>query len=286
MSTQFGYYLECCYIYEIEVEDEDEDEDEVKPVMNSLYATYSATEFIVRDIHTITGYELPFPPKLKINKIYKGHINYYKIKEIPRDQSLIKSNRSLYSPLYSRLFMLNYRNLALYKNGYTNIVKIYRSDGILHTQFFVNNNKIEGKYIEYHRDGITKHLEVDFVDGQINGEYKIFSSDNICFSTELYKNGELYEINQYYLDGNLKFKTQYEYKEKHGLEYEYIYNNIVTIIPYNCGKIDGDKIKFWPNRKLRFKIQYKNGKRDGEHIEYDENENVKVITQYYNNKKI
>ena len=96
----------------------------------------------------------------------------------------------------------------------------------------------------------------------------------------------LYEHNLYYPDGNLKVKTQFKYNKKHGLEYEYIYNNIVTILPYNNGIIHGDKIKFWPNGKIRYLIQYKNGKRDGNHIEYDENENVKVITKYSNNKKV
>ena len=275
----YNHYNDKCYIYEIEVEVEEDN-------TQSLYACYSANSFIIRDIHTITGDKLSFPPKLKINNKYVGHINYYKIKEILRDKSLIADKRSFNSPLYSNLCQLNYRNLGLFKNGYTNIIKLYYLNGNLHTQFFLNNNRIEGKYIQYQRDGITKHLEIDFVNGKIHGEYKIYGSPNICFSIELYNNGELYENNLYYPDGNLKMKTQYKSKEKHGLEYEYVYNNIVTIIPYDNGIINGDKIKFWPNGKIRYLIQYKNGKRHGNHIEYDENENVKTLNVYENNRKI
>ena len=278
MPIEIGYCCHRCYIYEIEVEVEQDS-------TQSIYACYSTNSVIVRNIHTITDDVLPFRPTLKINKKYNGYINYYKIKEIPRDKSLIADKRSINSPLHSNLLQLNYRNLALFKNGYTNIIKLYYDNGNLHTQFFVNNNRIEGKYIQYYRDGITKYLDVDFVNGKIHGEYKIFGNDNSCLSIDLYNNGELYEQNLYYPDGNLRIKTQYnKYKEKHGLEYEYVYNNIVTILPYNNGIINGDKIKFWPNGKIRYLIQYKNGKRDGNHIEYDENEKIRYLIEYKNNK--
>ena len=290
-SLEIGYFSENGYIYEIHNLD-DTIISQVKKSENHLYKTYHTKKFIIKEIDTITGDVLPFKPKYNLNETYNVRKDFYRIKELAINNTLLTKysklslSRSFPEDIFKEILCININTFKLFRQLYSNNCKTYYYNGVLECEIYIVNNKRQGIYKSYYNNG-NKYIETYFINDKVNGNLKIYDFNGQILYLQTYIDDQLHGEEITYHNNLIIKKCTYENNIKVGLEYEYTTNyKIKSIVPYDNGKIHGEKIIYWPNEKIRYLINYKNGKREGEHIEYDENENVKVITKYSNNKKV
>lgn len=184
---------------------------------------------------------------------------------------------------------------------------------------FVNGKK-QGVWTEYWSDGTVKQ-KVNYVNGNINGSYKIFYDSNWKVTNDIneftfyrnqeWKNGVMnLEIEDFYKNGALQMSGTLVSPESEKLEGEVRYYNedgglsqVKTILGgkrhgeqtfyYSSGNISS--IKFWNNGRLSWEKQFKeNGEQrdsgtfkdgNGTIIIYNKDETIKIVRHYENWKK-
>ncbi len=104
-------------------------------------------------------------------------------------------------------------------NTYTGIVRTYNGT-ILREKYFQLNNKKEGEYIEYYKNGNIYRV-CNYTDGKLNGTYKIY-----------YESGQLKAICNH-IDGKINGKyKQYQANGELFCIYEYDNHKIIKTTNY------------------------------------------------------
>jgi antitoxin component YwqK of YwqJK toxin-antitoxin module/predicted negative regulator of RcsB-dependent stress response len=104
---------------------------------------------------------------------------------------------------------------------------------------------------------------MEFVNGEIDGEYKAYYYDGALENNTSYEKGEYNGLDiEYYNDGKLKLKENMLFGDRHGLSE-----------------------KFYPNGNSKERTNYLNNEKHGEVTYYDENGKL-TMTEYYINGNI
>lgn len=93
-----------------------------------------------------------------------------------------------------------------------------------------------GKWVYYHKDGKTVMMEENYVDGELNGEFKVFYPDGKLTKKAHYKNGKL--------DGNSK-----KYSPK---------SVLIEDLNYVNGELHGEATFYEKNGNVKQKGRYEN----------------------------
>jgi len=121
------------------------------------------------------------------------------------------------------------------------------------------NDRREGIWVKYHRDGVTRRLEGTYVNNRPSGPF-----------IKYHANGEVKEKGTW--DRNKYKDTLTRVYENGVIEYEAIYNNE--------GKEEGAVKFYYPNGQIEFEYTSLNGIATGEAVRYYENGDVKEIINY------
>lgn len=120
--------------------------------------------------------------------------------------------------------------------------------------------------------------------------WKETSKENASFYRTLKSDQELFEINDYYINGNIQFKgfasNNVEPFIYNGLlTWYYINGEIESKVNFKDGIQNGLYEKFYTNGKLDNTVMYLNGKRDGSYREYYDSGELQGKMTYVNGKK-
>lgn len=244
-SLQIGYFSENGYIYEIHNLD-DTIISQVKNSENHLYKTYHTKKFIIKEIDTISGDILPFKPKYNLNETYNIKKEFYRIKEIAKNKTLLMkytgnslSLKCISYPedILKEILIVNKKTLKLCKQPYSDNCKTYFDDGVLSCEIYISNNMRTGKYTSYYGNG-NKYIETYFINDKVNGNLKLYDRNGKIIYSQTYKDNKLNGEEILYHNNSILKKSQYENNIKVDLEYEYSNNaTIKCIIKYDNGKI-------------------------------------------------
>lgn len=118
---------------------------------------------------------------------------------------------------------------------------------------------------------------MNFRNGKLDGETKVYDNDEHLISILNYKEGYLDGECLFFSDTIITIKSEYERNMQHGKTFVYDQNGSVSaIIEYQYGKKNG-KTSLYQNNKL-FKIEnYKNNKLHGESIFFSNEDSSKVL---------
>ncbi len=116
------------------------------------------------------------------------------------------------------------------------LVSHFTLKGLLESKGEMNGKKRIGKWLYFHKDGKTVLIEENYIDGILNGDYKVFYKDGKLTEIKHYKNG--------ILDGNSK-----KYNPK-GI--------LVADVNYVNGQLNGNATFYENNGNLKQKGLYEN----------------------------
>jgi len=208
--------------HEMSYDDEFSDYD-TYPV-NYEYARYSTDDYKIINIQNEDE------KILDLRFLLEKEIVYYLSKDIVLD--IIRND----------IFIENKNKL---NKTYSGNQKLYYSTGILKSEFYHVNGKIQGEYKEYYITG-QLHKMCVYNNGNIEGEY-----------TEYNKYGTIERIINY-KDGvkNGKFTSFYNFKDKNKPQ------QISESGEYINGKIEGEYISYLTTGRIELKCIYKNNEID------------------------
>ena len=134
----------------------------------------------------------------------------------------------------------------------------YPSNGKIEEGSYKDDRK-EGLWIKYHKDGVTPKLKGEYVNNRPQGDY-----------VKLYANGKVQERGTFVR--NLYQDSLKRFHENGQIEYEANYNEE--------GKEQGTVKYFYANGQLEFEYVAFNGKPSGKAVRYYENGDVKEVIYY------
>ncbi len=128
--------------------------------------------------------------------------------------------------------------------------------------------------------------EIDTITIYYNKNWSETTKDSAVYFRKSYKEGDLFKMNDYYLNGNLQMTGYSRYpdtEEKEGL-FQYFYKNgqISSAGEYKSNKVTGEWTEYDSLGNLSLKQFYLNGKNDGEYIKFYPNGNIKTTATYSN----
>ncbi len=134
----------------------------------------------------------------------------------------------------------------------------YPEEGKIEEGNYKDNRK-EGLWLKYYKDGITKRIEGNYSDNRPNG-----------FFVKYHANGEVKEIGNWVRN---KFSDSLQRFHENGeLEYKAVYNEE--------GKEEGPVEYRYPNGQVEFEYVAINGVQSGKAVRYYENGDVKELISY------
>lgn len=128
--------------------------------------------------------------------------------------------------------------------------------------------------------------KIDTITIYYNKNWSETTKDSAIYFRKSYKEGDLFKMNDYYLNGNLQMTGYSKYpdtEDKEGL-FKYFYRNgqISSMGEYKSNKVTGEWTEFDSLGNLSLKQFYLNGKNDGEYKKFFPNGNVKTTAIYSN----
>ncbi len=134
----------------------------------------------------------------------------------------------------------------------------YPSEGKIEEGKYIDNRK-EGTWIKYHKDGKTPKLRGEYKNNRPSGKY-----------VKIYPNGQVKEVGTF---NRNKYYDSLVRKHPNGVnEYEAVYND--------AGKEQGTVKYYYPNGQEEFVYEAQNGIPSGKAVRYYENGDVKEIIYY------
>ncbi|WP_241480659.1 toxin-antitoxin system YwqK family antitoxin [Psychroserpens mesophilus] len=92
-----------------------------------------------------------------------------------------------------------------------------KSDGILTTEYYNDNGKLEGEKIVFYPNGNIAEKS-NYKDGNLEGSSKWYSEKGLLLKDFLYENNELHGLSKYYdANGIILAEGQYQKGRKHGI---------------------------------------------------------------------
>jgi len=158
-----------------------------------------------------------------------------------------------------------------YKNGQLSWYETYNNEGIK-----------EGPSIQWYGTGRIK-LQSAYLNGQLNGEWKLYYSNGKLWSHRQYRNGKLSgEAKSYNESGVLISCGSYADGQRHGEYKAYTKDgNVMCNSRYYEGKRNGKCVYWWPNGSKYLSLNYVNGEKHGKCKEWTQNGQLKK-TEYFN----
>lgn len=157
---------------------------------------------------------------------------------------------------------------TIYKNGF--YTSYHSNKGLLLFEGAIKNNKRQGKWKSYRKDGKTIDQVIEYVNDTLNGLKE-----------------------DYWESGNLKSRTHYIKGQQNGETFHYFENGkIQELSSYKLGKRHGNIKKYSSNGKLKSNCYYWNDILKDTCKVYYENENlkklvlVKLDTTKYTSKRL
>lgn len=230
---------------------------------------------------------------VKIDKslgIYGLVESYYESGELKGRANFINFINSRFYPRLNGEYFEYYRNGNLvFKKNYVNgemigLQEFRYENGTLKEKYFINSSGIQGPYISYFEDGqIAKKCQ--YIDGRYTGlveeyyspKYDVYGIKSRENYLGYFKNGksELYGIGGKLIEtGNYKnsskdgvwkyFKT---YENSTGNKIDYLYK----IETYKNIRLNGEQLEYYPNGKIKSKMNYINGELRGIQESYNDN---------------
>ncbi len=142
--------------------------------------------------------------------------------------------------------------------GRMNPAKGYPDDGRIEEGGYTDNRK-EGEWVKYHKDGKTPRLKGNYINNRPNGPYTKFWENGVMMEEGKFTSGKQVEVFRRYYDTGV-------------VSQEKFFNN--------DGKEDGKIRYFHPNGKLEFEYTKKDGVTIGAATRYYPNGDVKEELMY------
>ena len=90
----------------------------------------------------------------------------------------------------------------------------------------------------------------------------------------------------YYIEGGVAYQVNYVNNKRDGkMTWWDKQGNLLKVIHYDHGKLEGWEITYFPDGKIKAKQLYKNDKREGLYKEYYDNGQLALVVPYKNGKK-
>ncbi len=136
--------------------------------------------------------------------------------------------------------------------------KGYPAEGKIEEGPYKDDRK-NGQWIKYHKDGMTKKLVGEYVNGRPKGAFVKYFQDGTLKEEGTYVNGKH--------KGPLK-----RYHENGQVKQEKNFNDL--------GKEEGRQVIYYPNGQIQYEYTAKNGVKNGKAVRYTEDGKVKEETTY------
>ncbi|MGV6860518.1 MAG: toxin-antitoxin system YwqK family antitoxin [Putridiphycobacter sp.] len=136
--------------------------------------------------------------------------------------------------------------------------KGYPAEGKIEEGPYKDNRK-DGQWTKYHKDGMTKKLIGEYVNGRPKGAFVKYYEDGTTKEEGVFENGKH--------KGSLK-----RYHENGQVAQEKNFNDL--------GKEEGRQVIYYPNGQIQYEYTTKNGVKTGKAIRYTEDGQIKEETTY------
>ena len=134
----------------------------------------------------------------------------------------------------------------------------YPEEGKIEEGSYENDRK-EGTWIKYQRDGVTRKLKGTYKNNRPNGPFIKYYANGVVKEKGTWGRGKYEDsLQRYYENGELEFSTVYD----------------------ETGKEDGLVQYFYPNGQLEFEYTATNGIATGKATRYYENGDIKELINY------
>ncbi len=150
-------------------------------------------------------------------------------------------------------------------------ISYYGDSDALKTEIEYKNQKMDGWYKEYYKNGQLKS-EIWHREGKMNGIFKEYYEDGKTKSIAYYKNDKLDSLNQiFYTDGKIKSERHYLNGRLHGKLVNYYPDGKVTLeTNYLYGMQNGEEKTYYPNGKLHSVKQFSRDREEPNSQEFSE----------------
>jgi antitoxin component YwqK of YwqJK toxin-antitoxin module len=172
-------------------------------------------------------------------------------------------------------------------NAYTGDCETCHINGLRQRLVHFTKGKVDGIDITYYQSGCPQVVR-NHIEGVENGEWTFYNDTSGLVAWHInYKNGEKHGQSIFfrqYKVGMDKFKIEIDNVDRF-IEYAVYENDTVKIENYANGLLDGLKMDFYSDSKVKTEINYKAGLFDGAYLEYDSEGNVLQERFYIEGKK-
>lgn len=159
----------------------------------------------------------------------------------------------------------------------------YYTNGLVETEKFLYNSKLEGVLKSYSRNGIQLSEQNTKNDIE-EGYQKLFHGTGARRSTYTVAKDKLHGVfMNYHFNGNLRDSLNYIYGEKDGKFVSYENDGSLSAVSYyKKGKREGEIKRYWSNGNLKSVEFYENNEQEGKEINYFKNGRINSIINYKN----
>lgn len=196
----------------------------------------------------------------------------------------VKSESDLYLNIYSYkdgeldgLNVIYYKNqikeIGHWKEGKQNgLFQLYTEDGILIDNALFKDGERDGITEQFYNDTGKIRISVNYKNGILDGEYRIYYPNEKLQAETYYANGELSgEYKEYYENGNIRLTGNYKENLPDGEWKFYLEKgNLQSVVNYKAGELNGLKEDYYENGNLWTRQEFKNNIQEGVHEVYYE----------------
>lgn len=134
----------------------------------------------------------------------------------------------------------------------------YPSKGKIEEGKYVDNKK-EGTWLYYHKDGTTVRLKGEFVNNQPTGIYYKYHENGVLKETGSFVNNQQSDsLKHYYDNGTLEYEAWFNENGKEHGSVKYYFSSGQLEFEYNAtnGVPTGEAIRYFSNGELKEKMTY------------------------------
>lgn len=145
--------------------------------------------------------------------------------------------------------------------GTSDRIEERREDGTLIKLYYLNKDSLmEGNYTSYFEDGVRIYEQSNYINGELDGNRRIFNELGQLEIEEMYVHGILNDtLRIFYESGAIKVK-----------------------MPYKSGILEGLATKYYANGAIQEEVWFENNQENGPFREYHENGNLRWEGKYLN----
>lgn len=172
-------------------------------------------------------------------------------------------------------------------NPFTGECETCHNNGLRQRLVKFSGGKVNGIDTTFYKSGCPQVVR-NHIDGVENGQWTFYNDTSGLVAWNInYSNGEKHGQSIYYRQvktGTEKFKLVIDNVDKF-IEYPVFENDTFKIENYSNGILNGPKIDFYADSKVKTEINYKDGLFDGAYTQYDGEGNVLQERLYEEGKK-